>query len=337
MALPDSQPLHNRAEFPNNKNPKPPLTYAAAAKRHVHISRMPTVRKSLISSPTGESQSSSSNVTVVQTRLWRQALAPDGYFFDISKVPNLTDDQHFDLIFRTYGPTNFWGIRLLGKASTRYIEFNPKSEILDKITTEGLYYDDLKLRLLPCKAIESEGSVIQLNLTDIPFLHTDQVLAGLRSALNPFGTILDVGLKYDSKWGFFMGAGYAAIQQESLTDPSQSYPKLSHTLPWTTGPYFCHATFANMPTWCRYCHDEGHTKVECPKALASIICYTCEKAGHRQADCPIQREKINRSYKKARKSPLPSETPEVLNTEYRLSNPNESIFQSQWATPCQVI
>ncbi|KAI8063731.1 uncharacterized protein B0P05DRAFT_444901, partial [Gilbertella persicaria] len=135
----------------------------------------------------------------------------------------------------------------------------------------GIVYEEANIRLLPCKALEGEGKVIQLNLSDIPFLPKDDILSGLTQTLQHYGTVLDVGLKYDATWRVFMGAGYALIQQT----PEKSYPQLSHTLTWEEGGYFCHATFPDMPTWCRYCHAEGHTKYACPKALASITCYSC--------------------------------------------------------------
>ncbi|KAI8327121.1 hypothetical protein BD560DRAFT_309347, partial [Blakeslea trispora] len=48
---------------------------------------------------------------------------------------------------------------------------------------------------------------------------------------------------------------------------------LDHNIPWCedSNDVF-HATWRNMPTWCRYCHQTNHTKFECDKAKARIIC-----------------------------------------------------------------
>jgi hypothetical protein len=50
-----------------------------------------------------------------------------------------------------------------------------------------------------------------------------------------------------------------------------------------------HATWQNMPTWCRYCHKEGHTELDCPLSKARIICYSCHQQGHRSFECPRRR------------------------------------------------
>ncbi|KAI9485920.1 MAG: hypothetical protein EXX96DRAFT_604173 [Benjaminiella poitrasii] len=46
---------------------------------------------------------------------------------------------------------------------------------------------------------------------------------------------------------------------------------------WCESVDIFHALWRNMPTWCRYCHREGHTKFECLKSKASIICYDCNE------------------------------------------------------------
>jgi hypothetical protein len=44
-----------------------------------------------------------------------------------------------------------------------------------------------------------------------------------------------------------------------------------------------------MPTWCRYCHKEGHTKFDSPLSKARIICYSCHQQSHRSYECPRRR------------------------------------------------
>jgi hypothetical protein len=152
--------------------------------------------------------------------------------------------------------------------------------------------------------------VIQLNLSDIPPISQQEILTGLTDALTHFGEILDIGLYRESGSRFFLGAGYAVIQQ--LAD--KTYPQLHHTISWGDSGLSCYATFPDMPTWCRYCHSEGHTKFECTKAKASILCYACDHYGHRSAECPSPKSSKlkGKPFKKARKThiELPNNTNE---------------------------
>ncbi|CEP15119.1 hypothetical protein [Parasitella parasitica] len=280
----------------------PGRSYADAA-----LKRIPTNKHSLMhgettrpGSPTLNTNASTS-IKEIKTRIWRHARSVDGYFLDISKIPNTTDQQHMGVIDKQYKADNFYGLKFLGKTNQRYIEIYPSDEIRDTFVQNGLTYTtgNSQIRLLPCAAIDGKGSVIHVNLTDIPFMAKAKLLQSLPEIMSKYGQVLDFGVKLDQQYGFMLGSGYATIQQL----PNEVYSKLSHTIPWNTGNDHCHATFPEMATWCRYCHDEGHTKYECPKAMASIVCYNCDGNGHRQAQCdkPSRKPK-QRESKKPRKS-----------------------------------
>ncbi|EIE78414.1 hypothetical protein RO3G_03118 [Rhizopus delemar RA 99-880] len=53
-----------------------------------------------------------------------------------------------------------------------------------------------------------------------------------------------------------------------------------------------------MPHYCRYCHEEGHVVVDCPKRRARTSCWNCGINGHMAASCT--RDKPS---KRARKQP----------------------------------
>jgi hypothetical protein len=188
----------------------------------------------------------------------------------------------------------------LGRIQQRYIKIYSRKYIIDKFITKGVQYEKQKIRFFPYKAIEGAGKIIQLSLTDISYLPDDELEKGFKETLNHFGTILDKGLNQESTDGWFMGSGYTVLQQEE----NYQHPKLYHTIPWGESRKFCHATFPDMPTWCRYCHKEDHTKLGCKKALASVLCYTCDKYGHKQVDCPEAKYDALKAnpYKKARKT-----------------------------------
>lgn len=101
-----------------------------------------------------------------------------------------------------------------------------------------------------------------------------------------------------------MGSGYAVLDIQS--DPAQiKFQELTHQLNWCeTKDEFFHATWNNMPTWCRYCHQEGHTKFNCSVSKARIICYGCHEHGHRSFECPRRT-----TLKEPRKNVNPTLTP----------------------------
>jgi hypothetical protein len=120
-----------------------------------------------------------------------------------------------------------------------------------------------------------------------------------------FGEILDIGIITEKATGFFMDTGYAVldIYQSPDTSMAQKLPELSHQISWreSTTEVF-HATWNNMPTWCRYCHKDGHTKFECPLSKARILCYSCHQQGHRSYEYPRRNASSSPNKKPDRKS-----------------------------------
>ncbi|GAA5802008.1 hypothetical protein HPULCUR_007468 [Helicostylum pulchrum] len=148
--------------------------------------------------------------------------------------------------------------------------------------------------------------------------------------MSHLGEIVDLGLNYESEMGWFMGTGYVVLQQ----NPEKTYAPLCHKLPWGNTEEFFHATFPDMPTWCRYCHEDGHTKYDCSKSRASILCFACDQFGHRQAECPNPRSSKStkaRTLKKPRKTlaneQVQDASSELMKSKYA-STPAPSISTS---------
>ncbi|GAN11671.1 hypothetical protein MAM1_0799c11252 [Mucor ambiguus] len=182
----------------------------------------------------------------IKTRIWRNARTIDGYFLDISKTAGTTEQQHLKILDQQYKASNF-----LGKSAQRFIEVYPTTDIVDRFLAECVLYEseNFKTQLFPYKtAVDEEGELIQSALTDIPFLPQTQLLQELSRAIGIFEIFLDLGLYYEQSMGWFMGSGYAILQQQ----PNVTYPTPHHSIiTWQTDTQdeeFCHATFPDMAT-----------------------------------------------------------------------------------------
>ncbi|KAG1117218.1 hypothetical protein G6F42_013496 [Rhizopus arrhizus] len=93
-----------------------------------------------------------------------------------------------------------------------------------------------------------------------------------------------------------MGTGYAIL---SVPIGDDTFLPLSHNLPWSNAhDEGFYAVWNDMPTYCRYCHQEGHAVSECPKKRSTRVCWNCHKSGHIAAECSKDKPS-----KKARKTP----------------------------------
>ena len=90
------------------------------------------------------------------------------------------------------------------------------------------------------------------------------------------------------------------------------------------------ATWNNMPTWCRYCHKDGHTKFECAASKARVLCYSCHELGHRSFECPCRNSTIiahkkqdRKSYQKHTPKPDESNSPTIPSEELNNEDTDE--------------
>lgn len=125
----------------------------------------------------------------------------------------------------------------------------------NNIAQTGPTFPDVNLVVYPCAALGESANVVNLKLTHLPMLPAEEVKKGLAKSLAVFGDIMDVGISTDTATGFFMGTGYAVlnIQQDPSAFDEQKFQTLSHQISWYESPDdLFHATWNNMPTWCRY-------------------------------------------------------------------------------------
>ncbi|KAI9483764.1 MAG: hypothetical protein EXX96DRAFT_465565, partial [Benjaminiella poitrasii] len=160
--------------------------------------------------------------------------------------------------------------------------------------------------ILPYAAVTDFSKIVKLKLFRLPLLPPKEVLQGLTASLQPFGYLLDVVILTNKATRYFMGVGYAVLDTGCHSPGSDNVSPihtLSHVINWCESTDSFLATWNNMPTWCRHCHKEGHTKFECAESKANLICYNCHQKGHRSFECPRKAPPTGAPNKKARKTP----------------------------------
>lgn len=335
MALSLSQHAQPVAEF--EKTPKPKKRSFAQVVANKPVSLM---HEHIIAPAIDDEQP----LSTFQSRIWRPSRSPGALLLDISAVPKLTDQQHLETLVTQH--PEVYGVRFFSNNSRKYLEaYCETSAHRQDLQEKGVVYQDIKLRLLPCPALEDGVTVIKVSLSDLPMLPRAQVLAGLTTSLSPFGRVVDVGITTEPTTGVFMGSGYANIHIPTGNPDEQQpvqFAALAHTISWCESKKETfYATWINMPTWCRYCHEVGHTKYNCEKSKARTICYECHNQGHRSADCSRQNAGKGKKRKTSQRKDrtleatlsLPTQSPKTMHQEIQETGPSNQTILDMDFTP----
>ncbi|KAG1274968.1 hypothetical protein G6F66_012872 [Rhizopus arrhizus] len=164
----------------------------------------------------------------------------------------------------------------------RSSNFDPDDTALNDFLTNGIKFAD-NSTIIPCRALDSQMEVIRLRLSNLPFMGESALLEGLQKSLKVYGEILDVGILLEPTTRTYMCTGYAIL---NVSAEHTNFKQLTHLIPWDEkreqGFY---AVWNQMPHYCRYCHEEGHVVVDCPKRRARASCWNCGIDGHIAASC----------------------------------------------------
>ncbi|ORE11367.1 hypothetical protein BCV72DRAFT_326130 [Rhizopus microsporus var. microsporus] len=231
-------------------------------------------------------------------------------FFDVSSRAE-TLQEIYMAAFRQFN--DFVGQRIHRSGNNRFLEVNfDIDENRAAALKAGLTFNDGSVIITPSVAMKSGSMIKRVNLDRLPWLRTSDLLDGLKATFQNYGEIRDVGVVKDADSGTFLGAGYVILDcsPELNTDNDDPFLQLSHIIEWVNpdgsknGNIFIHAYWKDMPTYCKYCHESGHSASECNKSPSGKrVCFACLKSGHIRANCP---EKI-KSSKERRRHPVPSD------------------------------
>ncbi|KAI8367054.1 hypothetical protein BD560DRAFT_435888 [Blakeslea trispora] len=141
----------------------------------------------------------------------------------------------------------------MGNLKFAEISFQRDDNAMDDFLEKGLL-----LGILPCRALASDMSVVNIRLSNLPFL-------------------VEKELTYEFN-------GYVAFH---VTNEDDKENKLIHSIPWKGGQddQF-YAVWKQMPKYCKYCHKEGHSMTDCETKKKKQICWSCDENGHITAIYP---------------------------------------------------
>ncbi|KAI8989513.1 hypothetical protein BDB01DRAFT_546022 [Pilobolus umbonatus] len=173
----------------------------------------------------------------------------------------------------------------VGNPKYAEINFRLGDKNRENIPRDGIRIDD-STTIMPCSAVQNDAEIINIRLSQLPFLEEADLLEGLLKSLSQYGSLVDIGIYLEPITKTYKCTGYASIDIRSR-DPKTTFQPLTHVIPWfeNSGGSF-HAVWKTMVSHCRYCHDEGHVLSDCSKRLANMTCYNCREKGHIAAVFP---------------------------------------------------
>jgi hypothetical protein len=242
-------------------------------------------RHSLMHTTHQRNSGDSSGTQLIISHVWKPGRSPGSMFFDVSGC-NITQLDIMILIAEQY-PSRI-AVVPFSQGPKKLVEVNfviddpAYKEALEK----GISVKTSNVTVIPCVAMdpsEIEANIIRLSLSRLPLLPEQQLLEGLKTNLSKYGTIIDTGIIREPKTQTYMGTGYAIL---TLNSKVNEYAPLTHIIPWNNTDTGFHATWTDMPPWCRYCHQEGHIVSECPHSNRRQQCWNCSELGHKAAMCP---------------------------------------------------
>lgn len=339
MAL--SLPQHNATLAGTNQLAKP-MSYAHAVigKR---IKTTQQQQKSLIHDDIISSQhpDEPTSLTTVKTRIYRNSRTEGAFLFNVSGCyPVYTEDQ-IKTIVKEQHP-NCYSVIPMKDGEKQYLEvYMDREDDSNDIVENGLVFNKIKTRVIPCRALSELSHIVTVKLSNLPIYKRGRVLAGLKNSLAIFGHIMDLGIYVDKQTDFFVGNGYVVLDVTQV-EGEQPFHPLTHVINWKDAIKdvvdVFHATWNKMPTWCRYCHQEGHTKFSCALSKAKMSCYACHEHGHRSFECPNKKEKnVDRKKmtlkgkKTAKKSHNKEQTADKNSDTTSTHQPSKEILKSKYA------
>ncbi|KAI8389440.1 hypothetical protein BD560DRAFT_362612, partial [Blakeslea trispora] len=183
------------------------------------------VRQSLIPNTIGNSSHETQNSDkIVKTSIWRPGHGNNSVYIDMSGRKE-TKTEFYKLLLEQYPSRIGARPQQLGNLKFAEISFQRDDNAMDAFLEKGLLLQD-GVRILPCRALASDMSVVNIRLSNLPFLVEKELVEGLKESLSPYGTILDVGMLVDPETKTYECNGYAVLH---VPNEDNKVNKLTHS------------------------------------------------------------------------------------------------------------
>ncbi|KAG1414576.1 hypothetical protein G6F58_006891 [Rhizopus delemar] len=288
MVLPDNNTFDQNSGLaePPSLPSKATLSTSSSTKRSWAQVVTKNRKSLLLSSTTTPSTSASDAINmkgsaVSKTSIWRPGHGPDSVFVDMTGRKE-SKFEFLSLIAKQYLSRVGVISQQVGSMKFAEINFDPDDTALNDFLTNGIKFADNSI-IIPCRALDSQMEVIRFRLSNLPFMGESALLEGLQKSLKVYGEMLDVEILLEPTTRTYMCTGYAVL---NVSAQHTKFKQLTHHIPWDEkreqGFY---AVWNQIPHYCRYCHEEGHVVVDCPKRRARASCWNFGIDGHIAASC----------------------------------------------------
>jgi hypothetical protein len=258
------------------------------------------VKKNLFALPVGKSPIATGMKPVTHKRVWLRSSEEFTIFFDTAPIK--CSPGVFHRAMRAQFPIGVGlGIHTRREQGRVFYEIALSTKhacdtACDQgVTIEGTLHT-------PFRGLPADKEVLTVYLKKIPMVDEATLTQQLKTSLGRFGEVSELILYHESNGNWFNGEGLAVLynyhpdslgaKEDSQGDrqgadliPVSEFEPLMHKIDFD-GTRTYYATWKSMPLTCRYCHEDGHSRGDCPERQKSLRCYGCGSFGHIRLQCP---------------------------------------------------
>jgi hypothetical protein len=253
---------------------------------------------------------------------------PDSILVDITHVDNPTVfyDEFTALCKHR---EHLWGLeeKLRVDGHRRFAEFVVSPEMATKLCSEGAKLKSFETHFQVFYSLSIDAEILKISLSGLPRQYgranggAQELRADMIANLSNFGSVIDCSMVSGIS-GNFTGRGYAVLELGSSPTVGETHRTISHSLHWqyarlsaktgtqsssSSDAVTVYATWANMGSYCRYCHQDTHVIDRCPERYRSTMYYNCNTLGHVAPICSRKNSAATNGLapnKKLRKTPV---------------------------------